>query len=262
MFAGAGVRIRDYDAFSVMEAHEHHSATLSILTNGDFSECIGLGERAYARGHAVLSPAGLTHSQAFGAAGARQVIISPKREWLEHLAECRLALQDVPYFSSVQFARAGDRLIRELSVADDHSRFACEALVLEIIAAFGRGWCRQAAHSPPPKWLTAAKEFIHAHALGPLSVEMVARDSGRHPVHLCREFRRHFGISVAGYARYIRIEEAKRLIEAGQLGLSEIAIDCGFSSHAHLCREFKAQLGVTPSEFRSSAGGGRTSLSS
>jgi AraC family transcriptional regulator len=86
--------------------------------------------------------------------------------------------------------------------------------------------------------------------LGPLCVDQIAKAAGRHPIHLCREFRRHFGVSVGAYMRRLRIEEAIRLVMAGGLSLSEIALDCGFSSHAHLCREFRAQLGMTPSQFR------------
>ena len=257
MLAEANVCVRDYAQFSAMATHEHQSATLSILTNGGFEERIGKRERTYARGHAVMCPAGVAHSQSFGAAGARQIIITPKAEWLEHLVECKIALNDAPHIRSPQFARAGDRLFRELHIEDGYSRLACEAIVLEIIAAFGRGWCRETSGPRPATWLIAAQEFVRAHALGPLSIDGVARAAGRHPMHLCREFRRHFGMSIASYARYVRIEEAKRLIGAGHLSLSEIAIDCGFSSHAHLCREFKAQLGVSPSDYRTAIVGNR-----
>jgi AraC family transcriptional regulator len=240
---------RDYAGRSAMAPHEHQAPSLSIVIRGGFSERIGGQDRTYERDHAAFCPAGMTHAQTFGRDGARQIVINTRPEWLEYLSDCKLALDDAPYMRSPWFGDAARRLLAELSRADPFSRLSREGLVLEIVAAFGRGWVEQSSVRPPV-WLAIAEEFIRANALRNISLDTVASAAGRHPIHLCREFRRHFGVSVAGYVRRVRIQEATDMIRTGEMSLSEIALECGFSSHAHLCREFKRQLGMKPSEYR------------
>ncbi len=84
-----------------------------------------------------------------------------------------------------------------------------------------------------------------------LIMAQIAREAGRHEIHLAREFRRFFGIPVAAYLRRLRIEQAERLLLKPQIPIGEIAQSCGFASHSHLCREFRSHFGVAPSEYRS-----------
>jgi AraC family transcriptional regulator len=78
----------------------------------------------------------------------------------------------------------------------------------------------------------------------------LAHVAGRHEIHIAREFRRFFGVSVGEFARRLRIDQAARLLVRSNASISDIALESGFSSHSHLCREFKARFGVTPSVYR------------
>jgi AraC family transcriptional regulator len=246
------VLVRDYGARTSMSSHAHEEASLSIVVRGGFLERIGRGERAYGRGHVAFFPAGVKHAQAFGAEDARQVTFQPRADWIDYLADCKVALDAAPHASSAVFRRLGDRLLQEAGADDAFSTVAREGLVLEVVAAFGRS-CLSPPPARPPAWLVAARDFLHAKALEPVSLAEVAKAAGRHEIHLAREFRRHFGASVGAYQRRLRTEHAaERLLDPGA-SLSDIAFECGFSSHAHLCREFKAQFGVTPSEHRAAS---------
>jgi AraC family L-rhamnose operon transcriptional activator RhaR/AraC family L-rhamnose operon regulatory protein RhaS len=69
-----------------------------------------------------------------------------------------------------------------------------------------------------------------------------------------RGLRRHFkallGRSPGDYVLHLRIEEAKRLLEAGRLGITEAGLECGFSDGNYFSRVFKAQTGLTPRQWR------------
>jgi AraC family transcriptional regulator len=250
MHTQARVRVRDYDAATAMAAHHHDEASLSIVVRGGFLERIKRGDRDYARGHAAFLQAGETHAQAFGAHGARQINIRPAADWIDYLADCKVALEEAPHVRSATFAHLGDRLLQEVRNDDLFSGVACEGMMLEFVAAFGRDCQADRVFARPPAWLCAARDFIHENALEPVSLADVARAAGRHEIHLAREFRRHFALSVGGYLRRLRTERAAERLLDSRLGVGEIALECGFSSHAHLCREFKARLGVTPSQYR------------
>jgi AraC family transcriptional regulator len=250
MIAETSLRQRDYPAGATMALHAHPADTLSIVVGGDFIERVGGGERGYARGHVAFLPAGHEHAQAFGANGARQVTFEPRRHWVDYLTQSRVALSDGPFASGTDFGRLGDRLVAEMRRADDHSEIACEGLMLEILAAFGRREMRTWSLGSTPSWLAAARDYIHENVCEPVSLAEVAAAVGRHEIHLAREFRRRFGVPVLAYQRRLRIERAVRLLKETRLALTEIALDCGFSSHAHFCREFGKQLGVSPSGYR------------
>jgi len=249
MIASQNLRIVDYAPHAAMAPHSHDAATFGIILNGDFVERVGSSERRYSNGFVTFGPAGVTHSQAFGANGARQIIVTPEESWLSYLADCGVGLSASPFVRAPVFRQLGQRLHEELRRDDDFAGVACEGIVLEIVAAFGRAGTAPSA-SRPPAWLDAARDFMHAHTGAPLSMKRIARAAGRHEIHLAREFRRHFGLSVGSYLRKVRTERAAHLLRHTRSGITDIALACGFASHAHLCRVFKAHFGVTPSQFR------------
>jgi AraC family transcriptional regulator len=250
MFCPTELLLRDYSARTLMRPHAHEAACLSLLVHGAFIEQIGSSQRDYSRGHFAYLPAGVVHSQTFGAAGAQQIIFPPHPDWLEYLSDCGAPLADAPHANAPIFRQLGDRLLQELSNEDRFSAVACEGILLELVAAFARhGEPAKSAGKPPP-WLSAVRDYVLQHACTPLSMRQLARVAGRHEIHVAREFRRFFGSSVGEFARRLRIEQVARCLLQSRTSISDIALDCGFSSHSHLCREFKARFGVTPSNYR------------
>jgi len=83
-----------------------------------------------------------------------------------------------------------------------------------------------------------------------LSLQSLAQESGYSRVHFVRMFRAATGRSPHNYLMNLRIERARELLSNPALSLTDIALDCGFSSHSHLTRVFRQFLGVTPSEYR------------
>lgn len=252
MMLQARPRVRTYRAGSRMDRHEHDEPSLSLVVHGGFLEHIGRRTRDYARGHVAFFPAGMPHAQTFGPLGARQISIAPEAAWIDYLADCKAPLNEAPHANGAVFRRLGDRLLQELAYEDDFTGVACHGLMLEVVAALGRANRPAVAPGRPPAWLRAAWEHISENALRPLTLKEIAQAAGRHEIHLAREFGRHYGMTVGARLRRLRTEHAARLLESSGATLTDIALESGFSSHAHLCREFKAQLGVTPSQYRRS----------
>ncbi|MBS0274178.1 MAG: helix-turn-helix domain-containing protein [Proteobacteria bacterium] len=251
MFASDSLRVSDYAPLGAMEPHSHDAPSFGMVVHGDFLERIGKSERHYRSGCVTFGPAGITHSQNFGAEGARQIIIRPEDAWLAYLSDSRMRLSDAPYAQAPLFQRLGQRLLGEIAHEDEFSNVAREGIVLEIIAAFGRAAHVVDCDAKPPAWLAAVRDFLHANAATtPLTMKRIARAAGRHEIHLAREFRRYFGVSVGAYLRQVRTERAAHLLRNTGSGITEVALDCGFASHAHLCRVFKAHFGVSPSQYR------------
>lgn len=251
MFTQTGLRVTRYQPHTEMSPHQHEEVSMNIVVSGVFLERIDKKERTYTRGTAALCPAATTHSQIFGATGVRQIIFKPDVSWLEYLVDCKARLDHAPHRHSTTFRDLGDKLLGEMRQEDGFSAVACEGIMLEIVAAFGRTHTTAAAAAKPPSWLRAARDFLHENACTSLTMAQIAQQAGRHEIHLAREFRRFFGHSVGAYLRRLRAEQAQHLLLNSENSISEIALSCGFASHSHLCREFKAHFGVSPSEYRS-----------
>ena len=69
-----------------------------------------------------------------------------------------------------------------------------------------------------------------------------------------RTFKRRFktatGTTLIEYVQNLRIEEAKRLLETGQMPVDEISIEAGYEDASFFRRLFKRLTGLTPSQYR------------
>jgi AraC-like DNA-binding protein len=83
-----------------------------------------------------------------------------------------------------------------------------------------------------------------------LSVSALAHSMNVHPVHLAREFRAMYGVSLREYRTIQRVKRAAALVLGSETPLSRIAHECGFADHSHMCRAFRRVAGWSPSRLR------------
>jgi AraC family transcriptional regulator len=155
-----------------------------------------------------------------------------------------------------------DKLIRS-SVAhliEEHSRgFGVPQL---LIGAAGRHIAAHLLFAYSPErdvdltgrmadWqLKRAIEFIHSHACEDIGLAELASSTGLPPHYFCRIFRKTVGIPPYRYLLNCRMEAAKRLLVTSDLAVTAIALEVGFSSHAHFSTAFKRLVGQTPAAYR------------
>lgn len=84
----------------------------------------------------------------------------------------------------------------------------------------------------------------------PLNVETLARGAHMSAGHLSREFRRVYGESPYSYLMTRRIERAMTLLRRGDLAVTEICFEVGFSSLGTFSTRFTELVGVPPSAYR------------
>ena len=108
--------------------------------------------------------------------------------------------------------------------------------------------------SSAPHWLQQARKILHAQFAEQPKLSRLAAGVGVHPVHLAREFRKHYGSTVGEYLRRLRTEYACHQLVWSDDPLSKIAAAAGFSDQSHFSRTFKRLSGRTPGQFRSDLG--------
>ena len=83
------------------------------------------------------------------------------------------------------------------------------------------------------------------------SVDELGREAGLSRMHLFRKLKALTGDTPSDLIKKIRLEKSKVLIEEGELSISDIANDTGFSTPGNFSTAFKKFYGDTPAQYRS-----------
>ena len=98
-------------------------------------------------------------------------------------------------------------------------------------------------------------EYIMENLEGSPTLEQMAALAHLSPYHFARQFKATTGLPPYQYVIARRVERAQHLLRThGHLGLAEVALRSGFSDQSRFSLYFKRITGVTPRQFRISAG--------
>jgi len=101
-----------------------------------------------------------------------------------------------------------------------------------------------------PSILTA-QDYIERNFGKNPSLEEIASAAGISREHLCRAFKKHYGINPVQYSNTLRISAAEQLLQNSSLSISEISSRLGFSDIYTFSKSFKKASGLPPGKFRS-----------
>ncbi len=92
--------------------------------------------------------------------------------------------------------------------------------------------------------------YIHEHYAEEISREALAAAVGVSERYLTRCFKQETGITPVAYLNRYRVRQACRLLEAGHLNVTEVAMACGFSDSTYFGKVFRAEMGISPRAFQ------------
>ncbi|WDS37444.1 GlxA family transcriptional regulator [Pseudoxanthomonas sp.] len=96
----------------------------------------------------------------------------------------------------------------------------------------------------------------------PAPINRVCAPLGLGQRQLERRFQHDIGLTPAQYRQQLRLERARWLLQHSALGLQDIALECGFTSGAHLARLVQRELGQSPRAIRTGKPQARATASS
>lgn len=100
------------------------------------------------------------------------------------------------------------------------------------------------------------QSFIADHLDADLSVAALAERARMSARNFARAFRREVGATPAGYVEALRVEAARRRLEATEDSVAEIAAACGFGTAETMHRAFQRAVRITPGQYRRHFRGG------
>lgn len=143
--------------------------------------------------------------------------------------------------------REMEQLNRGVAAVLQKGLFTAEETLAHIEAALARS---RRLGSEAQRTTRKAMAYIHEHYAEPISREDVAAHIGVSARHLTRCFHQEMGVSPITYLSRYRVERAKRLLEAGDKTITEVAIATGFASSSYFADAFRRETGMSPREYQ------------
>ncbi|HUI17032.1 MAG TPA: AraC family transcriptional regulator [Alphaproteobacteria bacterium] len=138
-------------------------------------------------------------------------------------------------------------------------RLECEALLDDMLVRFARGHSSLRnlpygdAARPGDAALRRVRDYLEDTDLAEdLAADDLARLAGISRFHLCRRFRKAYGLPPHAYRLQRRLAAAKELLARGTRA-ADVAAALGFADQSHLHKRFKGAFGITPGQFAAAA---------
>ena len=95
-------------------------------------------------------------------------------------------------------------------------------------------------------------EFMLQNYGKKIAVKDMAKLANMSESNYIRLFKKEAGMAPMEYLIKLRLDKAKKLLRTGSKTITEISLQCGFSSTSHFSSSFSKHLGITPSEYQNS----------
>ena len=98
--------------------------------------------------------------------------------------------------------------------------------------------------------LCRSRDYLAARLDQPMRLADAAREACLSPYHYHRQFTRVFGETPHEFLTRLRMERAKRLLEGGQVPVTEVCFAVGYESLGSFSSRFRGLVGSSPSEYQ------------
>ena len=94
--------------------------------------------------------------------------------------------------------------------------------------------------------------YIQQNFTGTISLKEFGEQFHLSEKYISRYFKEHFHITLSQYITYLRLENAKQLLQDTDLSVTETAMQSGYQNVSYFIRSFKKAYGISPLKYRNS----------
>jgi AraC-like DNA-binding protein len=109
--------------------------------------------------------------------------------------------------------------------------------------------------SPVSPVVGKALDYIAANFTEPVSLEEIADAAGLSTFRIAHLLKEATGKTALQNVHYLRIQEARRLLETSDMSCTDIAYETGFGDQSYFIKQFRKWMGITPAKYRKSCRG-------
>lgn len=93
-------------------------------------------------------------------------------------------------------------------------------------------------------------DYVDKNYMNDISTESVANMCKMSYSYFSRFFKATLGQTFTNYLNYVRISEAEKLLISAKMNVTEIALECGFSTSSYFIAQFKKHKKLSPKQFQ------------
>lgn len=243
------------------EMQYHNTVEIYYLIKGERDYFIGDDFYKLTDGDAVIIPKGVLHRTA--GKGASRFLAYFNKEMLkrffsEELIECINMDKTIVFHPDESrrdgFAAAFNSLMQEYGRLPDKKN-AVESPVIaghlfEILFIMSRGNNTYVSRDCSGGRVGDIIKYVNENYGSIKNIDEIAERFFVSKYHLCRVINRSLGVPLMTYLNTIKVKNAASMIADGRMKLTDIAIACGFNSSSYFSKVFRAEMGVSPTEYR------------
>ncbi len=227
---------------SYREFHKHHCYELVYYINGNGSTIINGKKFSFTKNTFCFMHPNTSHDRSFK---EQSDIIS-----IAFLHDLPIEISAGVYDDTdMKIYTYLKHMKQEFLDKKSHYQIKLNAMIVEILVELDR---RINTHkiTKDIDSLNYIKNYIDVHYNEKINLESLAQLSFYSYHHFRHKFKEFTGFSPSQYVIRKRIEGAVEMLKNTDRNISEIAIDCGFSTAAQFCQLFKKHVSKTPIEYR------------
>lgn len=221
------------------EPHAHPYNELVLVQQGRFRTRVAGQDFVAQRGDVLLYLAGTVHEE-WVECNAPVLVWACAFRWNGFQQDEPILRRDS--HGHIQELLAQIHLLKKTSGA-----YICLRILTKIVEELER-----LKTAKPDSMVEQVRTFIRSRLAHPLTVDDLAEIAGLSQSHFARLYRDNAGRTPMEDVRFLRVEEARRLIMTTQLPLRQIAPMVGLSNEYHLSRLLRTHLGVGVRDLRQS----------
>lgn len=224
--------------------HYHQNPHYSHILNGGSKEIRKGDSQWQTQGDGLYYYPGIAHQNIQYRPGTRIFNIEIEENFFK-AHDLNLPSEEQMYSDRLKVNGSGLlKILREHYWQDAQTPIAVEQLCLELINGL------PPVQRQEPQWTRQILTVLHDRWDLPFSLAELAAEVQIHPVTLSKYFSRYFGCTVGEYIRKIKIDKALVLMRSGELSLTGVAYECGFSDQAHFTKTFTLLTGMLPKQYK------------
>lgn len=265
--SNTSIRLYNNDEHEDYPVHWHTSLEIIMPTENIYTVYCNNVEYILQEGDILFISSGVLHQLKAPISGRRYIILAdltPLNSMREFESLIAL-LSSVVHITPTNSPKIHERLQRLISsIANEYENDALfkdtviYSKLISIFALIGRNSTleKSSLDTNSSKELEYSKiflsvcDYINKHFNENITLEQVADLAGFSKYHFSRIFRQYAELSFYQYLNKKRIMHAATLLMEPDISITDISLQCGFSSISAFIRMFKIHKSCTPSEFK------------
>ncbi len=157
----------------------------------------------------------------------------------------RRAVEDSPFLEPIM-----DRNHKWMAKIIEAENFETLAAVLRMALDDFMNNIYEMGYAASNPHVAAAMKYLDTHYREQVTLDDIARAAGLSTYRIAHLVKEQTGKSLIRHVHFLRVQEAKRLLEETDRDCADIALDVGFCDQSYFTRQFRKYAGATPSRYR------------